>query len=228
MLEPRRTRRSFLHGKPVGAGSRRLSGLATAIALGALALAAIGVTPGRAAERRAVSASLTGQLLVATPEMQDPRFAHTVIYMVRHDANGAQGLVVNRPLRELPLALLLEQMGMERKGVEGTVRLHSGGPVESLRIFVLHTADYAGEGTLSIKDGIALTWEPEILRAIAQGKGPRRALFALGYAGWAPGQLEAEMKAGAWVRASADEALVFDSDYDSKWARATARGKIDL
>ena len=192
------------------------------------ALAAIGVAPGHSAEPRAAIGNLAGQLLVASPEMGDPRFAQTVIYMVRHDASGAQGLVVNRPLGELPLAVLLEQMGIEKKGTQGTVRLHSGGPVEGLRIFVLHTTDYVGDGTLSIKDGIALTWEPTILGAIAQGKGPRRAMVALGYAGWAPGQLEAEMKAGAWVRASADEALIFDTDHGSKWDRAMARRKIDL
>ena len=95
-------------------------------------------------------------------------------------------------------------------------------------MLVLHTAEYSADGTLGVKDGLALTWEPDILNAVAQGKGPRRMLFALGYAGWAPGQLEAEMKTGAWVRASADQALVFDDDYESKWDRATARRKIDL
>jgi len=117
---------------------------------------------------------------------------------------------------------------MEGKGVQGTVRLHAGGPVEALRVFVLHTAEYMVEGTLPVKDGIALTFQPDILRAIVEGKGPRRTFFALGYAGWAPGQLEAEMKAGGWVRASADEALVFDSDYDSKWDRAMTRRRVDL
>ena len=160
--------------------------------------------------------------------MPDPRFARTVIYMIRHDASGAQGVVVNRPLREIPLALLLEQMGIESKGVPGTVRLHAGGPVENLRILVLHTAGYAGEGTLAVRDGFAVTWEPDILQAIARGKGPRRMLFAVGYAGWGPGQLEGEMKAGAWVRASADEALLFDDSDETKWERAMARRKIDL
>jgi putative transcriptional regulator len=91
-----------------------------------------------------------------------------------------------------------------------------------------YTPPTTSDGTLSVKDGIALSWEPAILDAIAQGKGPRRVLFAAGYAGWGPGQLEAEMKAGAWVKASADEALIFDTDHASKWDRATARRKIDL
>ncbi len=219
--------RLFLSG-PVGPGAQRAPGLTALLAFATVALAAIAVTPGHSAEPRSSPGDLTGQLLVATPEMPDPRFARAVIYMVRHDANGAQGLVVNRPLREIPLAVLLEQMGMEGKGVQEMVRLHAGGPVEAFRILVLHTTEYMGEGTLPVKDGIAITWEPDILRAIAQGKGPRRTLFALGYAGWAPGQLEAEMKAGAWVRASADEALVFDGNYDTKWDRAMARRKIDL
>jgi len=197
------------------------------LCVAAIAFAATAATPGHSAEPRQAG-DLTGQLLVATPEMLDPRFVHTVIYMIRHDSSGAQGVVVNRPLREIPLAVLLEQMGMESKGVQETLRLHAGGPVDTLRILVLHTAGYASESTLAVKGGIAVTWEPDILRAIAQGKGPRRALFVIGYAGWAPGQLEAEMKTGAWVRASADEALVFDGNYETKWDRAMARRKIDL
>jgi putative transcriptional regulator len=206
--------------------SGRVSVVPAILAVVSLGLMTLVVTPGRSAEPR--PASLAGQLLVATSDMKDPRFARTVVYMVRHDENGAQGLVVNRPLREVPLSVLLAQTGMESQGVQGTIRLHAGGPVEALRIFVLHTADYTTEGTLVVKDGIALTWEPDVLRAIAEGKGPRRALLALGYSGWAPGQLEGEMKTGAWVRAPADEALVFDDDYSTKWERATARRKIDL
>jgi len=226
MPQPGRVRPGFFRASPVPSGPRRVPG--PAVVLVAVALAAIAVTAGGSAQPGAGAGSLAGQFLVATPEMQDPRFARTVIYMVRHDATGAQGLVVNRPLREIPLALLLEQTGIESRGVEGTVRLHAGGPVDVLRIFVLHTAEYMSEGTLPVKDGIALTFQPDILDAIARGKGPRRALVAVGYAGWAPGQLEAEMKTGAWARASADEALIFDGDDDTKWDRAMARRKIDL
>ncbi len=223
MPQPPPTPTSFFSARTARAGSRRALLLLVVLALGPVA-----ATPGRSEEPRAATGSLAGQLLVATPEMQDPRFARTVIYMVRHDASGAQGLVLNRPLREIPLAVLMDQVGMESKGVQGMVRLHVGGPVEVQRVSVLHTAEYMGQGTLLVKDGIALTSDPDILRAIAQGKGPRRALFALGSAGWAPGQLEAEMKTGAWARASADETLVFDEDYDTKWDRAMARRKIDL
>jgi putative transcriptional regulator len=223
MPQPPLTRTGFFPTRRARSGSRW-----ALVLLLALALAAIVATPGRSEEPRAGAGSLAGQILVAMPEMQDPRFAHTVIYMVRHDASGAQGLVLNRPLREIPLAVLLKQVGMESEGVQGVVRLQVGGPVEVQRVSVLHTAEYMGQGTLPVKDGIALTSEPDILRAISQGKGPRRVLFALGYTGWAPGQLEAEMKTGAWARASADEALIFDEDYATKWDRAMARRKIDL
>ena len=198
------------------------------LAFAAVALGAIAVTPGHSAEPRARPSDLSGQLLVATADMPDPRFARSVIYMIRHDATGAQGLVVNRPLREIPLAMLLDQMGMDARGIQQTVRLHAGGPVDTLRILVLHTAGYTSDGTLPVKDGYAVTWEPEILRAIAQGKGPRRTLFTVGYAGWAPGQLEAEMKEGHWARASTDEAVLFDASDETKWDRAMARRKIDL
>jgi putative transcriptional regulator len=193
-----------------------------------IALVALPTRPGQSAEPRGAAPSLAGQLLVATAEMPDPRFARTVIYMVRHDADGAQGLVVNRLLREVPLARLLESAGIEEKAAHGMVRLHAGGPVDALRLFVLHTDDYATDTTLRVGNGIALTWEPDILHAIGQGRGPRRVLLALGYAGWAPGQLEAEMKRGSWARATPDEALIFDDDADSKWDRAMARRKIDL
>jgi putative transcriptional regulator len=198
------------------------------LGLAAVALASASVTPGHSAEPPPGPRTLTGQLLVATDEMPDPRFARTVIYMIHHDAGGAQGIVVNRPLREIPLAVLLEQQGIESQGVRGTIRLYAGGPVDTLRVLVLHTGGYTSEGTLPVRDGIAVTWEPGILRAIALGRGPRRTLFALGYAGWGPGQLEAEIRTGAWVRAAADEALLFDESPETKWDRAMARRKIDL
>ena len=192
-----------------------------------VALLAHGVTPERSTEAADFRGSLAGQLLVATADMPDPRFARTVIYMVRHDATGAQGLVVNRPLGDIPLAVLLDRAALESKDAHGIVRMHSGGPLEPRRIFVLHTGEYPGELTLPVKDGIELTWDPAILLAIARGAGPRRLLFALGYAGWGPGQLESEMKSGAWAKASADEAILFDNDDGGKWDRAIARRKID-
>jgi putative transcriptional regulator len=148
--------------------------------------------------------------------------------MVRHEAAGAMGLVVNRPMGEVPLARVLDGLGIEHGEVSGKIRLHYGGPVALERGFVLHTADYVAESTVVIAAGVALTAEPEIWRAIAAGAGPRRSLFVVGHSGWAPGQLEAEIRAGAWVVVPADEALVFDDDYDGKWPRAMARLSINL
>ena len=181
-----------------------------------------------AAQRPSPGASLAGQLLVATERMPDPRFMRTVIYMVRHDAGGAMGLVLNRPMAEVPLARLLEQLGIDSKEAGGTIRTHYGGPVERGRGFVLHTDDYTGTSTLRVAAGVALTWQPEIWHAIADGKGPRRSLFLLGHSGWGPGQLEAEMDAGHWLAVPADETLVFSEDYDGKWPRAMARRRVTL
>jgi putative transcriptional regulator len=197
------------------------------LVLSGLALLA-GVISGGAANPAPRIRSLTGDLLVASPEMRDPRFARTVIYMVSHDASGARGFVINRPLGEMLLARLLAQMRMDGSSASGSVRLHGGGPVESLRVFALHTSDYASAHSEIVKDGVSVTSDPDILLAVAAGKGPRRIRIVLGYAGWAPGQLEAEMAAGAWIRAAADESLLFDEDYDRKWNKAQARQKIDL
>lgn len=138
------------------------------------------------------------------------------------------GLIVNRPVEEAALSELLEQAGLKATGVKGNIRIHFGGPVEPGLGFILHTADYTTEGTTVIKNGIAVTTRPEILRAIGAGTGPRKSLFALGYAGWAPGQLETEMKAGAWEVVPADDALVFDERAETKWERAMARRTIRL
>ncbi|MBF8288372.1 MAG: uncharacterized protein HW381_1480 [Candidatus Rokubacteria bacterium] len=197
--------------------------VAAAVVLGAALWAA------EPASTQAQNVHLPGQLLVATPELDDPRFTGTVIYMVRHDARtGAMGLVVNRQLGEVPMAVLLKQSGLPSEGAKGSVRLHVGGPVEATRIFALHTDDYAGPDTVKIGNGVAITSEPSILKSIAEGKGPRRARFTLGYAGWAPGQLEAEMKAGYWVVVPSDDAILFDDADETKWDRAMARRRINL
>ena len=201
-----------------------------AVIAGLLALASVLAisSPTRGAAIAAEPASLAGQFLVATDELKDPRFIRTVVYMVQHDAGGAMGLIVNRPLGDASLADLLERLGLEGKGVNGEILVHYGGPVEPGRGFVLHTAEYKIDGTQVVKDGMAVTSQPEILRAIGTQAGPRKSLFALGYAGWAPGQLEGEIKAGAWEIVPADEALVFDDNYEKKWERAMARRTIQL
>ncbi len=220
----------------VQAGSRlRTWGL---VALGfwtvalAVAAPAIHATANRASDRPPVSQagfqSLAGQLLVATTVIRDPRFHHTIIYLVRHDPGGAMGVVVNRKLAEVPIARVLEEAGQSTDNVTGWIGIHYGGPVEPARGLVLHTADYAGAGTVRVDDKISLTIEPAILRDLAAGAGPRRSLFVLGHAGWAPSQLEQELAKGAWVIVPADEALVFSDDHGDKWDRAMARHGIRL
>ena len=171
---------------------------------------------------------LAGRLLVATEALRDPRFARTVIYMVRHTEDGALGLVVNIPIGDAPFERALEPFGLEAPPGSGKVRVYYGGPVESQRGFVLHTPDWKGDGTLVINTHFALSEDPKVLQAMARGGGPRRALFCLGYAGWAPGQLDAELGRGSWGIAPADEKLVFDEDPKTKWIEATARRLLDL
>jgi len=175
--------------------------------------------------------SLAGQFLVATEDLPDPRFARTVVYMLRHDASGALGVIVNRPVQDVPLGPLLRRFGLDDRGVTGTIRLHYGGPVEPTSRLLLHSAEYATEGTERIAGNVAVTPLPSppiALGDIGRGAGPRRFLLLLGYAGWAPGQLEGEIDAGAWITVPADEALLFDDDHARKWERAMARRRITI
>lgn len=169
---------------------------------------------------------LKGQLLVATPELNDPNFIETVIFMIEHDEHGAMGLVINRPLAKGPIADLLKGLGAESEDAGGEIVLHIGGPVEPQKVFVLHSDDYADKGTTVVGSGLAVTIDVEVVRAIARGKGPRQSVFVLGYAGWAPGQLEAEIKAGGWFSIPAEAKIIFDGDPKTKWERALARQKV--
>jgi putative transcriptional regulator len=175
------------------------------------------------------ASSLAGQLLVAMPQMSDPRFARSVIYLCTHSGDaGAMGLVINKVLGALSLAELFEQLQIQSGAFAKKRPVHFGGPCEPGRGFVLHTADYREEATVPVADNIAITATLDIMRAIGKGKGPRHSLFALGYAGWAPGQLDAEIQANGWLSVAADEAIVFDPDHDGKWQRALAKLGIDL
>jgi putative transcriptional regulator len=173
-------------------------------------------------------ASLSGQLLVAMPQMSDPRFARTVVYLCAHSSDGAMGLVVNRLIDSLTFGNLLSQLGVDAEGGPADMPVHFGGPVESSRGFVLHSSDYLQDSTLVIDDEIALTATIDVLRAIASGAGPRHRVLALGYAGWAPGQLDAEIQANGWLLVPADLDLVFGDENDAKWERAIAKIGIDL
>jgi putative transcriptional regulator len=179
------------------------------------------------AEGPAFGEFLTGQLLIAMPAMADPRFAQSVIYLCAHTPEGAMGLVLNRPLKRPSFEDLLRQLDVAPLPPARRIRLCAGGPVDNARGFVLHTSDWTGEGSLRVDDGLALTASLDVLKAIAEGGGPREGILALGYAGWGPGQLDAEMQQNAWLSVSADETIVFDGDHDTKWRRAFAKLKID-
>jgi putative transcriptional regulator len=172
--------------------------------------------------------SLAGQLLVAMPQMQDHRFQRSVIYLCAHNDEGAMGLVVNKLIGTLTLAELLEQLSIPHEGVQGAPRVHFGGPVESGRGFVLHSADYVEEGSLVVGNELALTATLDILRAIGRGEGPRQSLLALGYAGWGPGQLDHELQQNGWLHAPSDEEIVFGRDLERKWTQALAKLGVDL
>lgn len=166
---------------------------------------------------------IPGQLLIAMPAMTDPRFERSVIYMCAHTSDGAMGLVLNRLVGSVTFPDLLEQLGIKAAKLNDEIRVHFGGPVESGRGFLLHSADFVLEGTLVVDQAIALTASIDILKAIAEGGGPRRKLLALGYAGWGPGQLEQEIQANGWLHVAADPEIVFDDQLDTKWTRAMAK-----
>lgn len=170
---------------------------------------------------------LTGQLLIAMPAMGDPRFSQSVIYVCAHTAEGAMGLVLNRPIVKPSFEELLQQLEVAPLPPARRIRLCAGGPVDNARGFVLHTSDWIGEGSLRVNETVALTASLDVLKVIAEGGGPREGILALGYAGWGPGQLDEEIQHNAWLSVSADETLVFDSDHDTKWRRALAKLKID-
>jgi putative transcriptional regulator len=171
--------------------------------------------------------SLTGQLLVAMPTMSDPRFERAVIYVCAHSEDGAMGLVVNKLVDQITFPELLKQLDIDNSSVSDQIRVHFGGPVETQRGFVLHSAEYTQEGSLQVTDEIALTATIDILRDIAGGHGPRRSLLALGYAGWGPGQLDQEIQANGWLHVGADEQLLFDDGVEDKWQRAIGKLGFD-
>ena len=171
---------------------------------------------------------LDGQLLIAMPVMDDERFARSVIYVCAHSSEGAMGIIVNRRAGSIDFPELLAQLDIidESDNIKlpesaETMKVLKGGPVETGRGFVLHSSDFfIDDATLPIDDGICLTATVDILRAIANGGGPKHAILALGYAGWAPGQLEDEIQGNGWLHCAADEDLIFGSDIDEKYTRA--------
>jgi putative transcriptional regulator len=185
--------------------------------------------------RASAEGYLDGQLLIAMPVMSDPRFARSVIYMCAHSEDGAMGLIINQRASHISFPDLLERLGILGTNGEagvgeevGNLSIHVGGPVETGRGFVLHSSDYhAEDSTLPIEDGVCLTATIDILKAIAAGTGPDRAILALGYAGWSPGQLESEIQANGWLNCPADPDLIFDKNLETKYAKALAKLGID-
>src|SRR6201987_515204 len=179
---------------------------------------------------------LDGQMLIAMPAMSDERFARTVIYVCAHSTEGAMGIIVNQPAQNIKFPDLLvqlevipaaERIQLPERAEE--VKVLKGGPVETGRGFVLHSADFFIENsTLPIDEGICLTATLDILKAIARGNGPASAILALGYAGWAPGQLEQEIPQNGWLHCTADTELIFGQDTDTKYDKALKKIGIDL
>ena len=178
---------------------------------------------------------LEAQLLIAMPIMTDKRFARSVIYMCAHSAEGAMGLIINQRASHISFRELLKQLGIgsgKGRGIEidlaPEMDVHVGGPVATGRGFVLHSSDYhVTDSTLAIDEGVSLTATVDILKAIAGGKGPDKAILALGYAGWRPGQLESEIAANGWLHCPADLDLLFDRNLEQKYDRALSKLGID-
>jgi len=164
---------------------------------------------------------LDGKFLVAMPGMGDPRFDHAVIFMCVHTPEGAMGLTINRPARGLDFKELMEQLGVTGDDAVNGPEVLFGGPVEHGRGFVLHSTDYFTKGgTMSISEDFGMTATKDVLQDIADGKGPDKRLLSLGYAGWGPGQLEAEIQKNGWLICDADPKIVFDTPWSKKWNAA--------
>jgi putative transcriptional regulator len=180
---------------------------------------------------------LEGQFLIAMPSMQDPTFARSLVYLCAHSSDGAMGLIINRYAIDITFAGLLGQLdlGIDETGDAADTAsrmtdrpIHVGGPVEVNRGFVLHTDEYASDDTtLKVRNGVCLTATVDVLRAIVEGRGPRQTLVALGYAGWSPGQLEAEIQANGWLHVEADNELIFETPAEAKYDQALAKLGID-
>jgi putative transcriptional regulator len=170
--------------------------------------------------------SLTGQILIAMPQMGDPRFSQSVIFLCAHTKDGAMGIIVNRPLNKPDFGDLLKQLEIEPHPPARRIALGTGGPVDNNRGFVLHSTDWATEGSMDVDGEHMLTSSLDILKAIAEGGGPKQCFLALGYAGWNAGQLDEEFLQNAWLNAPADDQILFDGAHETKWQRALAKLRV--
>jgi putative transcriptional regulator len=211
---------------------RGSSGLRAALLMAA-AVALGGTEPAHAPAPDGAVDPPKGALLIAAAGMQDPRFYHSVILLLRHDKNGALGIVINRPIGERSIASLLAATDSatekdKDRDIEGTIKVFAGGPVQPELGFVVHSPEYHRDGTLAVDGRVAMTASKEVLRDIGRHRGPQKSLFALGYAGWGAGQLEREMARRDWYTAPDDPQLVFDEDRGEVWRRALARRMREL
>jgi putative transcriptional regulator len=172
-----------------------------------------------------------GKLLLAMPNLGDPRFYKSVIFMVAHDNNGAMGLVINKAIPGIDINDLLGQldmvMDMDKKLSEESIPVMDGGPVDTARGFILHSGDFEQEDTVSIDDNFKVTGTMEAIKSIATGNGPDQMLFMLGYAGWSPDQLDDEIKSNSWLVAEPDAEIIFGTDHGEKWDKAVRRLGVD-
>ncbi len=227
-------------GANIGFFIRQLVCLVVAATLAGSSLAGVQAKAPRSEVSRpdaAQAGNLTGWLLVATTRLRDPRFSRSVIFMAHHDDEGAFGLIVNRPISVQPAAKVLREMLGEEApddkadneaGDDREIRVQYGGPVQQTHWNFLHSSDYTGSGTMTVTGKVSLTRNRDILRALAAGKGPAKGFLAIGYAGWGPGQLEAEIKRGSWETVRPDDGIVFDGDMQTKWQRAMDKRGVDL
>jgi len=195
-----------------------------------MAVLGLGLLSGLAAQTPVSKSTyyFPGELLVASPAIGDPRFRKSVIYMVKHDAEGAYGIIVNKILGKKQIANLMKNFGLDSQGASGTLNLHYGGPVNPRGAFILHTSDYTGARSRRVDGTISFTIDVGILRAIADGNSPRRVLLALGYAGWGAGQLGDEVVRGDWSLAKATEGLVFGDGRGDIWERVVGSSAVPL
>ena len=171
---------------------------------------------------------LTGKFLLAMPGMGDPRFEHSVVFICKHSDKGAMGLIVNKRANDLKFTELLQQLDIEPAPDMRPIEVHFGGPVEFGRGFVLHSADYmTDEATLKVSPKIGMTTTLDILEDISQGLGPKDCILAMGYSGWGPGQLEAEIAQNGWLICDASHDIIFGGDDEGKWTLALRKMGID-
>lgn len=179
--------------------------------------------------RQGTKGFLEGKLLIAMPGMPDPRFERSVVFMCAHSANGAMGIIVNKPFAGLAFGELMSKLDINVTTSRSDSPVLFGGPVETEKGFVLHSGEYkSADATLSVTEQVSLTATRDVLCAIADGSGPHDWLFALGYAGWGAGQLENEMAGNGWVHCDADNHLMFETSHEARWRAALAKLGIDL